>query len=128
MKQGDAVGYVKELKAGGYFTAPLDKYTKVVVRLVNEFKGKYDKLLAWTPPEPPKPVEPEPEPVLDPEPVLPEPEPEPVEVEPPPVIDEPAKPVTDLVPGDDVKKLNTIAKIFYKIWGFILKAIAYFKK
>jgi hypothetical protein len=125
LEEGDTVSYVRELKAGGYFTAPLDKYTAVVVRLTTEFNGKYDKLMQWAPPEPPKAPEPAPEPVE----VIVEPEPEPVEIEPPPVIDEPEEPITDLVPEKDTpSKLGLIAKVFYTVWGFILKVIQYFKK
>lgn len=127
LKEGDTVGYVKELKAGGYFTAPLDKYTAVVVRLTNEFKGKYDKLLQWQPPAPKPEPAPEPPPEPEPEPV--EVSPPPVEVGPPPVIEEPEEPITDLVPEKDTpSKLNVIAKVFFQIWGFILKALAYLKK
>jgi hypothetical protein len=43
--KGDTVAFVRELKAGGYFTAPLDKYTALVVKLTNEFHKKYD---SWT--------------------------------------------------------------------------------
>ena len=126
LKAGDAVGYVKELKAGGYFTAPLDQYTKVVVRLTNEFKGKYDKLMAWQPPEP---VIPEPEPA-------PEPEPEPIDIPGPPEVmepsephEEPAEPITDLVPEPTPKrKLSVISQVFFKIWALILQALKYFKK
>jgi len=60
---GDPVAYCRELKAAGYFTAGLDHYTKGVVRLTNEFKGKYDVLNAWDP-EPP--TEPFPEPLPGP--------------------------------------------------------------
>jgi hypothetical protein len=55
---GDPVAYCKELRAGGYFTASLELYTKGVVRLTNEFLSKEDKLLAWKPltqPTPPLP-------------------------------------------------------------------------
>lgn len=52
LKKGDPVGYCRELRAGGYFTAPLDAYTKVVVKLVNEFKAKAGLLLAWEPEKP----------------------------------------------------------------------------
>lgn len=54
---GDPVQYVKELRAGGYFTASLDRYTKTVVSLTNEFLRRRDELLAWeerdTDPAPP---------------------------------------------------------------------------
>ena len=83
---GDPVAYCAELKKAGYFTASLDLYARGVVRLVNEFKRKYDDLNTWAPqpppapaPEPPEPEpEPEPEPAPEPEPD-PEPEPEPIE-------------------------------------------------
>lgn len=58
---GDPVAYCRELKAGGYFTAGLEHYTRGVVRLTNEFKRKYDALNAW---------EPEPAPEPDPEPTM----------------------------------------------------------
>lgn len=83
---GDPVAYCRELKAGGYFTAPLSHYTRVVTKLVKEFKGKSEILLAWEPPKlVPTPIlepEPAPEPVSEPEPVpepelVPEPQPAP---------------------------------------------------
>lgn len=82
--KGDPVAYCRELKAGGYFTAPLDKYTALVVRLCNEFKKKSDALLSWCPPT---------------EEVIPDPEPV------PPSEDEPTVPDTDDVsqPTDDAK-------------------------
>ncbi len=67
---GDPVAYCRELKAAGYFTADLAHYTKGVVRLSNEFKGKVNILLTWAPPEPESIPEPEPLPELKP---LPEP-------------------------------------------------------
>ncbi len=63
---GDPVAYCRELKAGGYFTAPLDHYTRGVVSLTNEFKRKAGVLMAWEPPTPEPPPEPEPEPEPDP--------------------------------------------------------------
>jgi len=48
---GSPVGYSHELKKAGYYTASETLYTKGIVRLTNEFKGKYDKLMQWTPPE-----------------------------------------------------------------------------
>jgi len=44
---GDPIGYCRELKAAGYFTANLDHYTKPVVSLTNEFMRRRDELLAW---------------------------------------------------------------------------------
>ncbi len=78
---GDPVAYCRELRAGGYFTAPLDKYTKVVVKLFNEFHSKSGSLLMWKPailpdPEPVPEPDPEPVPELEPEPT-PEPKPSP---------------------------------------------------
>ena len=76
---GDPVTYCAELRKGGYFTAPLDHYTSIVVKLFKEFHSKSERLLAW------KPEEIKPEPVLEstPEPKPePEPEPEPEEEEP----------------------------------------------
>jgi len=54
---GDPVGYCRELKAAGYFTANLEHYTKPVVSLTNEFIRRKDELLSWkindTEPAPP---------------------------------------------------------------------------
>ncbi len=66
---GDPVAYCRELKKAGYFTADLAHYTRGVVRLTNEFKGKADRLMNWEPPKPePEPPEPEPEPEPEPTP------------------------------------------------------------
>jgi hypothetical protein len=126
--EGDAVGYVKELKAGGYFTAPLDYYTKVVVRLTNEFKGKYDKLMQWQPPTLPEPeTAPETPPEPGPDPIIVAPRL--AEIEPPEVIEDPPEPITDLVPEKTAdSKLSVLAKVFFQVWEFILKALSYFKK
>lgn len=48
---GDPVAYCAALKAGGYFTADLDSYTKGVVKLTKEFKSKADTLMTWAPKE-----------------------------------------------------------------------------
>jgi hypothetical protein len=55
---GDAVGYVTELRAKGYFTAPLADYLKGVVALQREFLGKLNGQHpepASVPPPPPHP-------------------------------------------------------------------------
>jgi len=108
---GDPIKYVYELKRGGYFTAPLDKYTQVVVNLTNEFKRRADELMSWQPPKP------ESEPKEDYE-LIPE-------------IKEPAHEVTDLIPdtkdpnkNPDEEKINTIVKIFMTIWAFIIGLFA----
>lgn len=59
---GDPVQYCVELKKAGYFTAPLDHYTKGIISLVKEFKSKYDQLISWKPEVPEPEPEPEPEP------------------------------------------------------------------
>lgn len=68
--KGDPAAYCAALKAGGYFTEPLENYTPVVVKLCQEFKSKADKLMAWAPPVVPveevKP-DPLPEPIIEPE-------------------------------------------------------------
>ena len=84
---GDPIAYCRELKAGGYFTAPLDHYTKGVVSLTNEFKRKAALLMAWEPPKPELPSEPE---IIEPIPEEPELKPEPEEPE------EPEEPVTTI--------------------------------
>ncbi len=78
LQEGDPVGYVTELRAGGYFTAPLDSYLKTVLELFNEFLSKKDVLLAWAPPiiiepppEPPVEIKPEPPIIEPPEPQIP---------------------------------------------------------
>jgi hypothetical protein len=62
LQEGKPGEYVYWLKQGGYFTAPLSHYTRVVIKLFNEFKAKEEELLSWRPPEP----EPEPDPELEP--------------------------------------------------------------
>ena len=52
--EGDVVGYCLELKKAGYFTAELEHYTKGMIWLVNDFKKKADKLMAWKPKPDPK--------------------------------------------------------------------------
>ena len=52
LQAGDPLGYVYALKAGGYFTAPVDKYYKTVMALYNTFMAKSTVLLAWAPPVP----------------------------------------------------------------------------
>ncbi len=42
---GDVENYVKNLKAGGYFTASLNLYMKGMVRLTNEFHRRYNELM-----------------------------------------------------------------------------------
>lgn len=44
--QGDAVAYVTELRARGYFTAPLQDYVKAVVSLQKQFITKLERLEA----------------------------------------------------------------------------------
>jgi hypothetical protein len=47
---GSPVGYAHELKKAGYYTASETLYTKGIVKLTDEFKTKYPKLIQWTPP------------------------------------------------------------------------------
>lgn len=91
LMMGDPVAYCRELKAGGYFTAPLEHYTKGVVSLTNEFKRKAALLMAWEPPKPSPAPGPEPEPFPDPVIIVmpDEPDPEPEQSDP---IQEPYKP------------------------------------
>lgn len=49
--KGDPVAYCAELKKAGYFTADLNRYTKGVVALCDEFKSKADKLMTYAPPK-----------------------------------------------------------------------------
>jgi len=106
---GNVRKYVFELKQGGYFTAPLQSYTAVVVGLYNEFMKKSDLLLEFEPPE---------QPAEDP-------------YESPPDIDEPEHDVTDLIPEEkdpkkdpNEEKMNLIVKIFMTIWTFIIGLFA----
>lgn len=46
---GNVVKYVYWLKQGGYFTAPLDKYTAVVVNLYKEYQINLNKWKTWKP-------------------------------------------------------------------------------
>lgn len=64
LKLGDPVLFVAELKKGGYFTAGLERYTKAVVSLTNEFLRRKNKLLKWDPPDVPISIDDE-EPIPD---------------------------------------------------------------
>jgi len=131
LTKGNTVGYVRELKAGGYFTAPLDKYTAVVVRLTNEFKKKHDKLMQWTPPTPEPEFEKELEPIevvmIDEVEAHSEEEIE-VIIE-SPIIEEPVETLTDLVPlPPGETKLNYLIRTFHMIWSYVAQMIARYKK
>lgn len=43
--KGDPVTFSTELGKAGYYTAPIDRYTKTVVSLFNEFEGKVKTIL-----------------------------------------------------------------------------------
>lgn len=51
LKEGNVTKYVKALKVGGYFTASLSHYMRIMNSITKEFHRKKDKLLAWKPPE-----------------------------------------------------------------------------
>ena len=50
MLLGDPVKYVEALKKGGYFTANLASYTKVVVNLTKTFHKNYESFMTYEPP------------------------------------------------------------------------------
>lgn len=107
--KGDVVKYVYEIKQGGYFTAPLDKYTAVVVSIFNEFKRRSEKLLAWTPPKP------EPDPIVEVKPILKEPVPIYEEKQ---IITVNEKPVTIITATR--KEENIILRLLIQIVTFIV--------
>lgn len=47
LQKGDTAAFVTELKIGGYFTAPLDKYLNFVLSRVKEFDSKYERVLEF---------------------------------------------------------------------------------
>lgn len=112
---GDPVGYCRELKAGGYFTADLEHYTKGVISLTNEFKKKIDKLMSWeSEPE----FEPEPLPEIE---IEPEPEPElETEIEIEPVPESEHDIILDLEPKSSIKN-NTKESIISMIFNLLAK-------
>ena len=57
VKKGDPIAFSHQLKVCGYYTASESLYTKGIVRLTNEFKKKYDKLIQWKPKLPESPSE-----------------------------------------------------------------------
>lgn len=58
VKAGDPAAFGHALKMAGYYTANEAQYTKGLVSLTNEFKGKIETILAWTPPpQPPAPAD-----------------------------------------------------------------------
>jgi len=125
--KGDPTRYTIELKNGGYFTAPVSHYLKLILKLVKEYKSNEKEYLAWKPIEE-IPVKEEPIENVDPKIDEPKPLPE-IKDEDIIIIDSDDSDVLDIVPAkNDKERLSTIYNIFFTAWGYILKAIAFFKK